>query len=114
MMIDKKLTKNNYPLWSAQVLPAVRAAQLEGLLTGDESTLDQFITVTNDDKSTSKQINPTYSSWAGRDQAILGYLLSSLTQMTLMHVSCYDTLAKAWSTLASLYLSQTHARSVNT
>jgi hypothetical protein len=65
MTIDKKLTKNNYPLWSAQVLPAVRAAQLEGLLTGDESTLDQFITITNDDKSTSKQINPTYSSWAG-------------------------------------------------
>jgi hypothetical protein len=46
------------------VLLVVRAVQLEGLLTSDESAPDQFITVTNDDKSTSKQINPAYSSWA--------------------------------------------------
>jgi hypothetical protein len=32
----------------------------------------------------------------------------------MMHVSRCDTSAKAWSTLASLYSSQTRARSVNT
>jgi hypothetical protein len=63
MTIGEKLMKNNYPLWQAQVLLVVRVVQLEGLLTGDESAPDEFITVTNDDKSTSKQINPAYSSW---------------------------------------------------
>jgi hypothetical protein len=30
---SEKLTKANYPLWSAQVLPVIRAAQLDDLLT---------------------------------------------------------------------------------
>jgi hypothetical protein len=31
--ISEKLTKSNYSLWQAQVLPAIRATQLEDLLT---------------------------------------------------------------------------------
>jgi hypothetical protein len=34
--VSEKLTKSNYPLWSAQVLLAIRAAQLEDLLLGVE------------------------------------------------------------------------------
>jgi hypothetical protein len=34
--ISEKLTKGNYPLWRAQVLLAIHATQLEGLLTGVE------------------------------------------------------------------------------
>jgi hypothetical protein len=47
MTIGEKLMKNNYPLWQAQVLLVVRAVQLEGLLTGDESAPDEFITMTS-------------------------------------------------------------------
>jgi hypothetical protein len=32
--ISEKLTKTNYPLWRVQVLPVIRAAQLEGLISG--------------------------------------------------------------------------------
>jgi hypothetical protein len=64
---SEKLTKNNYPLWRAQVLPAVRAAQLEGLLTDAEKSPEHFISVTNDDKTASKVSNPAYTSWIVRD-----------------------------------------------
>jgi hypothetical protein len=32
--ISEKQAKTNYPLWRAQVLMAIHAAQLEGLITG--------------------------------------------------------------------------------
>jgi hypothetical protein len=38
ILISKKLMKTNYPLWSTQVLPPIRAVQLEGLLIGDEKS----------------------------------------------------------------------------
>jgi hypothetical protein len=70
--ISQKLTKTNYPLWRAQVLPAVRGAQLEGFLTGIEKAPKQHIIITNDNKTISKEINPAYVSWVTQDQAVLG------------------------------------------
>jgi hypothetical protein len=70
--------------------------------------------VTNADKTTNKEINPAYTSWVTRDQAVLGYLLSPLTRETLLHVLRCTTAEQAWSTLANLYSSQTRTRSVNT
>jgi hypothetical protein len=112
--ISEKLTKSNYPLWRVQVLLAVHATQLEGLLTGDEQAPEEFIIVNNDNKTTTKQRNLAYVSWVARDQVVLSYLLSSLTRETLQHVSRSVTSAQAWKTLADLYSSQTRARSVNT
>jgi hypothetical protein len=48
-----------------------------------------------------------------RDQAVLGYLLASLTRETLLHVSRCTTVAEAWYVLGALYASQSRARSVN-
>jgi uncharacterized membrane protein YgcG len=114
IQINEKLTKTNYPLWRAQVLPALHAGQFEALLTGDDPAPEQYLVVTNVDKTTTKQINPAYTSWIARDQAVLGYLLSSLTRETLLHVSRCTTAAQAWRILANLYSTQTRARSVNT
>jgi hypothetical protein len=114
VLISEKLTKSNYPLWSAQVLRAIRATRLEGLLTGIEKSLKEFISIMNEDKTVVKQPNPAYSAWVARDQAILGYLLSSLTRETLLHVSRCKTAVQAWSALADLYSSQSRACSVNT
>jgi hypothetical protein len=71
------------------------------------------ITTVVDDKPV-KQYNPAYTPWIARDQAILGYLLSTLMRETLMHVSRCAMATEAWRTLADLYSSQTRARSVNT
>jgi hypothetical protein len=111
--VNEKLTRANYPLWSAQVLLAIRAAQLEDLILGVEKAPEKDITVVIDDKSL-QQWNPTYTAWVVRDQAVLGYILSTLTRETLMHVSRCSTSAAAWRTLVDLYSSQMRARSVNT
>jgi hypothetical protein len=74
----------------------------------------QYLTVTNSDKMVSKEANPAYALWVARDQAVLVYVLSSLTRETLMHVSRCSTATQAWSTLVDLYSSQTRACAVNT
>jgi hypothetical protein len=53
--ISEKLTKTNYTLRRAQVLPALRAGQFEGLLNGVDLA----------------PINPAYTSWVTRDQAAI-------------------------------------------
>jgi hypothetical protein len=111
--ISEKLTKTNYLLWRAHVLPTIRAAQLEDLLTGDDVAPAKTVIITNTDKSSTMMTNPAYASWVAWDQAFLGYLLSSLTHETLLHVSRSTTAAHGWGTLANLYSSQTCARSVN-
>jgi hypothetical protein len=67
-------------------MPALRTTQLNDLLTGEEKQPDKVTTVIIDEKSI-KQRNPAYTAWMAHDQAVLGYLLSSLTRETLMYVS---------------------------
>jgi hypothetical protein len=80
--VSEKLTKANYPLWSAQVLPPIHATQLDDLLTGDDQQPEKELTIIIDDKPINS-CNPAYSPWVTRDQAILGHLLSTLTCETL-------------------------------
>jgi hypothetical protein len=89
------------------VLQAVHTVQLDGFLTNVEKAPEQHIMITNDDKTVSKEINSSYVLCVALDQAVLGYMLSSLTQETLMHVSRCTTAAQAWNTLSELYSSQT-------
>jgi hypothetical protein len=55
--VSEKLTKSNYPLWHAQVLPPIRATQLDDILTGDEKQSEKDVTITIDEKPV-KQRNP--------------------------------------------------------
>jgi hypothetical protein len=49
VLISEKLTKYNYMLWHAQVMLAIRAAELEGFLTGAEKVPPKTI-ASKDDK----------------------------------------------------------------
>jgi hypothetical protein len=100
-------------MWQAQVLPAIRAAQLEDLLIGRDLQPAKIIPAQVDGK-TVQQPNPAYAKWVAQDQSVLGYLLSSLTREALLHVTTCTTSADVWRTLASLYSTQTRACSVNT
>jgi hypothetical protein len=101
-------------LWQAQVMPAIRATEHEGFLTGTEKAPPKTL-LTRDDKGNDvHQHNPAYSQWVAHDQAILGYLLSLLTSETLVTVATSTRMADSWSELSKLYSSQTRARTVNT
>jgi hypothetical protein len=53
-------------------------------------------------------------AWMARDQAVLGYILSTLTRETLLHVSRCTTAAGVWKSLVDMYSSKSRACSFNT
>jgi hypothetical protein len=57
--------------------------------------------------------NPEYANWLTRDQALLGYLLSSLSRDVLMSVTMAVASVEAWHTLEGMYDSPTQAHTVN-
>jgi hypothetical protein len=77
----------NYPLWSAQVLPAIRAVQVEDL-TGIDLLPEKDISAIVDGKAV-KQHNPAYSAWVARDQVDLGYLLFLGSSVAHAHRSVF-------------------------
>lgn len=58
--------------------------------------------------------NPAYGRWIACDQAVLGYLLSSLSREVLSSVVNCSTSASVWTTLSEMYSSHSCARKVNT
>jgi hypothetical protein len=111
--ITEKLHKANYLLWHAQIMPAIRAAQLEGFLDGSEKKPPNTVKKTVDSTAV-KEFNPTYAQWVAQDQSVLGYLLSSLTREVLTGVATLTTSAEVWHTLADMFASCTRARHVQT
>jgi hypothetical protein len=84
--IAKKITKSNYRLWRAQIMSLIWAAQMEDLLIGDDVMPAKTIRVKTGDTTTDKP-NPEYTHWLTYDQALLGYILSSLTREVVMGVT---------------------------
>jgi hypothetical protein len=111
--ISKKLTKTNYRLWRAHIMPAICSAQLEDLLTGINRMSAKTIAVKNGD-STTVQANPEYTKWVTCDQALLGYIMASLSRDVLMSVATHTTSAKVWGALTGMFGTCTRAQIVNT
>ena len=64
--VTEKLAKGNFVLWQAQVLPAIRGAQLEGFIDDTIAAPPKKIVVKKDDKET-EVVNPGYGSWVAQD-----------------------------------------------
>jgi hypothetical protein len=109
----EKLTKSNYLLWHAQIMSAIRAACLEGFIDGSKKKPVNMLKHTSRDTVIEEE-NPAYALWITRDQSVLGYLLSSLTREVLTSVSTLTSSIDVWHTLADMYASRSHARSVQT
>lgn len=100
--VSKKLNKQNYQLWCAQVLTAIRGARLEGHLNGKTvapTTQIEAEQKKEDDKAKAKiKIdNPAYEEWFAADQQVLGFLFSSLSREILSQVATATTAAEAWT-----------------
>jgi hypothetical protein len=100
--IIEKLTKTNYRLWHAQIMSTVRSPQLEDLLTGMECMPPKMITVKKGDEVL-EQPNPEYTKWVTNDQALLGYILSSLSREVLMGVTTNTSSATVRGALADMF-----------
>ena len=92
--VSKKLTHDNYLLWKAQFLPAVRGAKLMRILDGSEPEPPVTLEVVKADGKTEIVENPAHDAWVAKDQQVLSYLLNSLTKDTLAPVATATKLHK--------------------
>lgn len=76
--VTKKLARNNFPLWKAQVLSVISGAQVDKYLSSKMTI--PLATLPKPDKPTEHISNPDYKVWVAKDQQIFNYLLSSLSQ----------------------------------
>jgi hypothetical protein len=66
--VSEKLSRENFILWKAQVLAAVRGARLYGYLNGMVKALTKEIHVQLQDNTRKTEENPAYTAWYARDQ----------------------------------------------
>lgn len=95
-VVSEKLAQGNFLLWKAQVLPAIRGAQLMGFLDGTADAPAETIEVTVKDSKPETKTNPAYATRVTQDQQVLGYLLNSMTREVLGQMtSCTSTSTKS-------------------
>ena len=76
-LITIKLTRDNYLLWKAQIVPYLKGQHLYGYLSKTTPTPPQIITVAANDATQALQ-NPKFQHWHLQDQMILNAIISSL------------------------------------
>jgi hypothetical protein len=92
-----QLTRSNFLLWKALVLPAFRGANVMPLLEGTDRAPSKLIEVEYVDKKKVTVDNPAYAAWMAKDQQVLRFLLNTLSPDNLSHLtttkrSCGDVL----------------------
>jgi hypothetical protein len=105
ILVSEKLTRENYLLWRAQVLPAIRVAQFEGFLDGSEIEPPKKLMVEKDSKKM-EVANPDYVTWHVRDQYVLTYLVTSLSREVLAGIPSCSTAAGLWTAITRSFASQ--------
>ena len=109
--ISVKLERNNYIIWWSQVLPIAKAHRLDQILIGKlpkPPRLSQWTSV-NSSQPTS---NLGYDQWIILDQFLLSWILASISEFVYGHVVNCQTLAKVWSVLEKLFVSNSKARTL--
>lgn len=107
-----KLDRNNYSFWRSQVLPAVRAYDLEGFLLGTVPCPPRFVDNTTDGPVPGevRQINVGFALWLRADQLLVSWLLNSISESMFGHVVRCTSSFEIWSTLENLFTTQSKAR----
>ncbi|KAK4424666.1 Retrovirus-related Pol polyprotein from transposon RE1, partial [Sesamum alatum] len=101
------LTKTNFLIWRAQLLPYLRSTKLLGYLDGSIAAPAQYVNA-----GAAQVPNPAYSQWYDQDQQVLSDLLSSISEEVLQDVVDATTSKEAWDTLQRMFSSTTRARIV--
>ena len=91
--ISEKLTRDNFLLWKAQIMPGIRAAQFEGYLDGTKVAPVKTLELVKDDKTKVTTSNPEHEKWLKEDQQLLAHLNNSLSREVLAQVATKTTSA---------------------
>ena len=105
-LITIKLTRDNYLLWKAQIVPYLRGQYLFGFIDGSRPAPSPV------SASDSDEPNPDFQAWHLQDQLIMSALISSLSENILAHVVKCSTSREVWVTLERMFTSQSRARTM--
>ena len=109
----EKLSKGNYLLWKAQVMPGLRGAQVTGLLDGTDAAPPTTVEQHKSDKTMEVVPNPLYAPWLSKDQQVLSYLMNSLSKEVLAQFVGKENTYDLWTGITTLFASQSQSRITN-
>ena len=104
-----KLTRDNYLLWKAQIVPYLRGQHFFAFLDGSRPAPPPSLP-TQLAEATTLVPNPEFQAWHLQDQLILSASISSLSENILAHVVKCSTSHDVWLTLERMFTSHSRAR----
>lgn len=104
--IHIRLDRNNYAFWRYQVLATIRAHGFDDLITQYLDPPPQFLPSTSHDRV----VNPDFQIWIRRDQLLLSWLIGSIAEVMIGHITRCVSSRDLWFTLEALFQSQSKAR----
>jgi hypothetical protein len=105
------LTKANYLVWRAQLLPYLRSTKLPGFLDGTIPPPPKQI-ASSTEAGADLVSNPEYDRWFHQDQQVLSGLLSSMSEEILRDVLDAGTSREVWNILQRMFGFATRAHVV--
>jgi hypothetical protein len=108
--VSEKLNRDNFLVWRAQVLPAIRGSRLLGILDGSVAAPPAILRVEKADKMVEESENPAHAAWLAQDQQLLAYLLSTMIKEILVHVSSHEHAAQVWAAITEMFASQSRSK----
>jgi hypothetical protein len=94
------------------VFPTLRGARVLGLLDGSDAAPAKNLEIEDPDDAKQKKIvdNLAYNAWLKRDQAVVSYLVNSLSPDVLSHVVGLETTSEIWTAIIDVFASQSRSR----
>jgi hypothetical protein len=94
------------------VFPTLRGAWVLGLLDSSDAAPAKSLEIEDPDDAKKKKIvdNLADDAWLERDQAMVSYLVNSLSPDVLSHVVGLDTTTEIWAAITDMFASQSRSR----
>jgi hypothetical protein len=99
----QQLTRSNFLLWKALVLPAFRGANVMDLLDGSDKAPSKTVEVEDSEKNKVTVPNSAYVDWMAKDQQVLRFLLNTLSPDVLSHLLEVTSTAEAWAAINAMF-----------
>ncbi|KAF4379061.1 hypothetical protein F8388_022148 [Cannabis sativa] len=96
-----KLDRSNFLAWKSQVIPTVIGHGLDDILLGGHSPPERLV---------NGQTNPEFTIWKRKDQLLLSWLRSSMSESVLGSLAQFQSSYTACRALEQRYASQSKAR----
>ncbi|KAL5767184.1 hypothetical protein ACOSQ2_013967 [Xanthoceras sorbifolium] len=102
-----KLDRTNYLFWKAQVLPAIRAYNLEEYIFESKPAPKKFVV---EQGAVTTKVSDEFLAWKKNDQLLVCWIISTISEQTIGQVTNCTTAFEVWSTLEKLYSQQSKSR----